>query len=59
MSDDTAPDDIPDMAAAELALGLLDALNGAATWLEPYGVVKPVDYAAMVTTWVLDQAARS
>ena len=42
-----------------LSHAMLDALNGATLWLEPYGVVKPVAYAAMVTDWVLDQAARS
>jgi hypothetical protein len=46
-------------AARALSRAMLDALSGAATWLEPYGVVKPVDYAAMVTEWLLDQAARS
>ena len=46
-------------AARALSRAMLDALSGAATWLEPYGVVKPVDYAAMVTDWLLDQAARS
>ncbi len=35
---------------------MLDSLSGAATWLEPYGVVKPIDYAAMVVGWLLDQA---
>jgi AcrR family transcriptional regulator len=36
---------------------LLDALSGAASWMEPYGVVKPVAYAAMVADWVLERAA--
>jgi AcrR family transcriptional regulator len=46
-------------AARALSRAMLDTLSGAATWLEPYGVVKPVAYAAMVTDWLLDQAARS
>jgi AcrR family transcriptional regulator len=46
-------------SAHALSLALLDTLSGAATWLEPYGVVKPVGYAAMATDWVLDQARRS
>jgi AcrR family transcriptional regulator len=46
-------------AARALSQALLDLLSGAATWLEPYGVVKPVAYAATVATWVLDQAERS
>jgi AcrR family transcriptional regulator len=46
-------------AARALSRAMLDALDGAATWLEPYGVVKPVAYAATVTEWLLDQAARS
>ncbi|MSP03273.1 MAG: TetR/AcrR family transcriptional regulator [Acetobacteraceae bacterium] len=45
--------------ARSLSRALLDTLSGAATWMEPYGVVKPVAYAAMVADWVLDQAARS
>jgi AcrR family transcriptional regulator len=45
--------------ARALGRALLDVLSGAALWLEPYGVVKPVGYAAMVANWVLDQAARS
>ena len=48
----------PDTARA-LSRAMLDSLSGAATWLEPYGVVKPVAYAAMVTDWLLDQATRS
>jgi len=48
----------PETARA-LSRAMLDSLSGAATWLEPYGVVKPVAFAAMVTDWVLDQAARS
>jgi AcrR family transcriptional regulator len=46
-------------AARALSRGMLDSLSAAATWLEPYGVVKPVAYAAMVAEWVLDQAMRS
>ena len=46
-------------AARALSRAMLDTLNGAATWLESYGAVKPVAYAAMVTEWLLDQAARS
>jgi AcrR family transcriptional regulator len=46
-------------AARALSRAMLDALSGAATCLEPYGVVKPVAYAAMVTDWLLDQAVRS
>jgi AcrR family transcriptional regulator len=45
-------------AARALSRAMLDALSGAAIWLEPYGAVKPVAYAAMVTDWLLDQAAR-
>ena len=48
----------PDAARA-LSRAMLDSLSGAATGLEPYGVVKPVAYAAMVTDWLLDQAVRS
>jgi AcrR family transcriptional regulator len=48
----------PETARA-LSLAMLDTLSAAATTLEPYGVVKPVDYAAMVTDWLLDQATRS
>ena len=48
----------PDTARA-LSRAMLDTLSGAATWLEPYGVVKPVAYAAMVTDWLLDQATRA
>jgi AcrR family transcriptional regulator len=48
----------PETARA-LSRALLDGISGAAIWLEPYGVVKPVAYATMVTTWVLDQAVRS
>ena len=47
----------PETARA-LSHAMLDALSGAVLWLEPYGVVKPVDFAATVTNWVLDQAAR-
>ncbi len=46
-------------AARALSRAMLDMLSGAATWLEPYGVMKPVFYAEMVANWVLDQAARS
>ena len=42
-----------------LSRTVLDALSGAATWLEPYGVVKPVNHAAMIVEHALDQAARS
>jgi AcrR family transcriptional regulator len=45
-------------AARALSRALLDVLSGAAISLEPYGVVKPVAYAAMVTDWLLDQASR-
>ena len=48
----------PETARA-LSRALLDTLSGAATSLEPYGVVKPVTYAAMATDWLLDQAART
>lgn len=48
----------PETAHA-LARTMLDALNGAATSLEPYGVVKPVEYAAMVTDWLLNQATHA
>jgi AcrR family transcriptional regulator len=48
----------PETARA-LSRAVLDMLNGAATWLQPYGVVKPVGYAAIVTDWVLAQAALS
>jgi AcrR family transcriptional regulator len=48
----------PETARA-LSHAMLDALSGGATALEPYGVVKPVAYAAMVTDWLLDQAARN
>jgi AcrR family transcriptional regulator len=44
--------------ARALSRAMLDTLSGAATWLEPYGVVKPVAYAAMVSDWLLDQATR-
>lgn len=47
----------PETARA-LSRAMFDALSGAAVSLEPYGVVKPVAYAAMVTDWLLDQAAR-
>jgi AcrR family transcriptional regulator len=47
----------PDTARA-LSHAMLDTLSGAAMWLEPYGVVKPVAYAAMVADWLLDQATR-
>jgi AcrR family transcriptional regulator len=48
----------PETARA-LSRALLDTLSCAATSLEPYGVVKPVPYAAMVTDWLLDQASRT
>jgi AcrR family transcriptional regulator len=48
----------PETARA-LSRAMLDTLSGAAVSLEPYGVVKPVAYAAMVTEWLLDQALRS
>ncbi len=48
----------PETARA-LSQAMIDTIGGAANWLEPYGAVKPVAYAAMVATWVLDQAARS
>lgn len=48
----------PETARA-LSRAMLDTLSSAATSLDPYGVVKPVDYAAMVTDWLLDQATRS
>jgi hypothetical protein len=38
---------------------MLDTLSAAAASLEPYGVVKPVTYAAILTEWLLDQAART
>jgi AcrR family transcriptional regulator len=47
----------PETARA-LSRAMLDTLSGAAVSLEPYGVVKPVAYAAMVTEWLLDQATR-
>jgi hypothetical protein len=46
-------------AARALGRTMLDTLSGAAASLEPYGAVKPVVYATMVTDWLLDQAARS
>jgi hypothetical protein len=48
----------PETAHA-LSRAMLDTLSAAATSLSPYGVVKPVEYAAMVTDWLLDQAVRS
>jgi AcrR family transcriptional regulator len=45
-------------AARALSRTMLDTLSGAAVSLEPYGVVKPVAYAEMVTDWLLDQAGR-
>jgi len=48
----------PETARA-LSRAMLDTLSGAATWLEPYGAVKPVAYAAMVADWVLGQATNS
>jgi AcrR family transcriptional regulator len=47
----------PETAHA-LSRALLDTLSGAALWLEPYGLVKPAAYAAMVAGWVLDQSGR-
>jgi AcrR family transcriptional regulator len=46
-------------AAYALSRTMLDTLSGAAASLEPYGAVKPVDFAAMVTDWLLAQATRS
>ena len=46
-------------ATYALSRALLDTLSGAAAWMEPYGAVKPVAYAAMVADWVLGEAARS
>ena len=46
-------------SAQALSRAMIDTLSGAAIWMAPYGVVKPVAYAAMVAGWVLDQAARS
>ena len=43
--------------AQMLSRALLDALSGASCWLEPYGPVKPVEFAAMVADWVLDRAS--
>ena len=48
----------PETAHA-LSQSLLDTLNGAASWLEPYGVVKPAAFAAMAADRVLDEAART
>jgi AcrR family transcriptional regulator len=48
----------PETARA-LSRALLDMLSGAAGSLEPYGVVKPVPHAAMMTDWLLSQATRS
>jgi AcrR family transcriptional regulator len=48
----------PETARA-LSHAVLDTLNGAAAWMEPYGVVKPPAYAAMVADWALEQAARA
>ena len=45
-------------AVRALSRTMLDTLSGAALSLEPYGVVKPVTYAAMVTDWLLDQTTR-
>ena len=44
-------------AARAISRALLDMLNSAALWLEPYGIVKPAAFAAMAADWVLDQAA--
>jgi AcrR family transcriptional regulator len=48
----------PETARA-LSHALIDALNGAACWLEPYGIVKPAAYAGMIADWVLAEAARA
>jgi AcrR family transcriptional regulator len=48
----------PETARA-LSRALLDTLSGATAWLEPYGIVQPVVYAAMVADWLLDQASRA
>lgn len=48
----------PEMAHA-LSHAVLDLLDGAIDWMEPYGVVKPVAHAAMAADWALDQAGRS
>jgi AcrR family transcriptional regulator len=48
----------PETARA-LSRALLDTLSGGAAWLEPYGVVQPVVYAAMVADWLLDQASHA
>ena len=45
----------PETANA-LSHAMLDTLNGASAWMQPYGPVKPVTYAAMITAWVLEQA---
>ena len=45
----------PETARA-LSRSVLDALSGAAAWLEPYGVVKPVSYATMVADSALANA---
>lgn len=55
---------VPELAgrpetARALSHGLLDLLNGAAVWLEPYGVVKPVSYAAAAADWALTAATLS
>ena len=48
----------PETARA-LSRAMLDSLSGAALWLEPYGVVKPVAFASMVTEWVLREASQA
>jgi AcrR family transcriptional regulator len=48
----------PELAHA-LSQAMLDLLNGAATWLEPYGAVKPVAFSCMAADWIVGQAARS
>jgi AcrR family transcriptional regulator len=53
----SAPE-MPRDACRALSRTLLDALNGAARWLEPYGLVHPVDYAGMIVDWVLGEARR-
>ena len=45
-------------SARALSRVMLDTLSGAATWLEPYGAMKPVFFAEMVANWVLEQATR-
>ena len=42
--------------ANALSHAMLDMLDGASAWMRPYGLVKPVTYAAMIAAWVLQQA---